>query len=303
MSVFEPFEHGVWFYIAREPGRRPPPAPASDQRARSPAASARRARACSRSPARAMPPSMCTASRNTRTVSASLTSGLAVQRRKPSSRASPCDGEPQRQEMQRQEARQRQAGEPVHHGCDPQRVAAVAGGVELPRAHDSTTAATARSPSAASTSPKPHIENVEGPLALQRRPLRRRSRARRWRRAPPPPARTGRRTAPQPTLPRVRPRISAALKPAARRVEDDGQMRQHQRRHDRRRRPLQDVEADVHGVHLIIPDAASPSCGEGLGVRNRSERRGPRLPVPPATRREDDGDGARPSHHHSSPLI
>ena len=106
-----------------------------------------------------MPPSMCTASRNTSTVSASLTTGLAVHFRKPSSRASPSMARPERQEVQRQEAGERQPRDAVHHGRDPQRVAAMAARVLSRRArrHDSTTAATALRPSAARISPKPHI--------------------------------------------------------------------------------------------------------------------------------------------------
>src|SRR5262245_28817443 len=66
----------------------------------------------------------------------------------------PClaaDGETEREEMQRQENRQRQTGQAMHQRRDPQQVAAV---VHVPRGHHSTTAATARSPSTSSTSPK-----------------------------------------------------------------------------------------------------------------------------------------------------
>src|ERR1700722_19943012 len=62
------------------------------------------------------------------------------------------DGEPARQKMQRQENRQRQTGDAVPHGGEPQRAVAM---FYLPRNHDSTTAATARKPSSASVSPNP----------------------------------------------------------------------------------------------------------------------------------------------------
>src|SRR5580704_12819817 len=60
------------------------------------------------------------------------------------------DGEPKRQEMQRQENRQGETREPMHQGCDPQRAAAMHGAA---RDHDSTTANTARAPSAAKSDP------------------------------------------------------------------------------------------------------------------------------------------------------
>src|SRR5271155_2474815 len=62
------------------------------------------------------------------------------------------DGKAERQEVQRQEDRQRPTGKPVYHGGDPQRAAAM---LYDAHAHDSTTAATARSPSTSSSSPKP----------------------------------------------------------------------------------------------------------------------------------------------------
>src|SRR5580658_1247915 len=60
------------------------------------------------------------------------------------------DGQPKRQKMQRQENRQGQARQPMHQGCDPQRAAAMHGAA---RDHDSTTANTARAPSAAKSNP------------------------------------------------------------------------------------------------------------------------------------------------------
>jgi hypothetical protein len=61
------------------------------------------------------------------------------------------DGEAERQEMQRQKNREPQAGNPVHHGGDPQRAAAIG---RLPRDHGNTTAAMARKPSTKSRTPK-----------------------------------------------------------------------------------------------------------------------------------------------------
>src|ERR1700681_3422064 len=61
------------------------------------------------------------------------------------------DGEAERQEMQRQENGQRQAGEPVHQRSDPEHAIAM---VQSSYRHDSTTAATARNPSTSSKNPK-----------------------------------------------------------------------------------------------------------------------------------------------------
>src|SRR6516225_1318303 len=52
------------------------------------------------------------------------------------------DCKPERQEMQRQEYRERKAGEAMHQRCDPQHARAV-----RHSRHQSTTATTARSPS------------------------------------------------------------------------------------------------------------------------------------------------------------
>src|SRR5436189_6407414 len=52
------------------------------------------------------------------------------------------DGKPERQKMQRQENRKREAGEAMHEGCGPQKARA------MPQSdHESTTAPTARNPS------------------------------------------------------------------------------------------------------------------------------------------------------------
>ena len=83
-------------------------------------------------------------------------------------------------------------------------------------------------------------------------------------------------------LPRVRPRMSARAQASARRVVDDNKMRQHQRHHDHRRRPLQDVEADVHGCAPVIPaSGVSPRAGTRDNAR--------RLWVPDISLREIPG--------------
>src|SRR5499426_1484704 len=61
------------------------------------------------------------------------------------------NGETERQEMQRQENGERQAGKPVHQRRDPKHALAV---TQVPYRHGSTTAATARAPSASSSNPK-----------------------------------------------------------------------------------------------------------------------------------------------------
>src|SRR5579864_1021520 len=60
------------------------------------------------------------------------------------------DGEAKGQKMQRQENRQGEPRQPMHQGCDPQRAAAMHFSA---RYHDSTTANTARAPSAANSEP------------------------------------------------------------------------------------------------------------------------------------------------------
>ena len=67
------------------------------------------------------------------------------------------DGEPKGQKVQRQKAGERQPREPMHHGRDPQRIAAMAADVLSRAWAHSTTAETARRPSAASTTPNIHI--------------------------------------------------------------------------------------------------------------------------------------------------
>src|SRR6266568_3750800 len=59
-------------------------------------------------------------------------------------------GEPERQEMQRQENREREPGQPVHQRRVPQQMPAMS---EPGAHHGSTTAATAKSPSASSSEP------------------------------------------------------------------------------------------------------------------------------------------------------
>src|SRR5580704_16656663 len=66
------------------------------------------------------------------------------------------DGEPNRQEMQRQENCERKTRQPMHHGYDPQCAAAVC---RSTRDHDSTTANTARAPSAANSTPNTTADN------------------------------------------------------------------------------------------------------------------------------------------------
>src|SRR5262245_36209014 len=61
-----------------------------------------------------------------------------------------ADRKPQRQEMQRQEDGERQAGQPVHQRCHPENAVAMR---QSPYRHGSTTAATARSPSSNSAAP------------------------------------------------------------------------------------------------------------------------------------------------------
>ena len=90
---------------------------------------------------------MCTASRNTSTVSASLDVRVGGPLQEAVEPRLSVDGEPERQEVQRQEAGQRQPGDAVHHRRDPQRVAAVAARAEVGvLAHRSTTATTALRP-------------------------------------------------------------------------------------------------------------------------------------------------------------
>src|SRR5215471_9861120 len=62
-----------------------------------------------------------------------------------------ANGETERQEMQRQENGERQAGKPVHQRRDPKHALAM---MQARRRHGSTTAATARAPSASSSNPK-----------------------------------------------------------------------------------------------------------------------------------------------------
>src|SRR5215467_6454598 len=61
------------------------------------------------------------------------------------------NGKTERQEMQRQENGERQAGKPVHQRRDPEHALAM---MQARRRHGSTTAATARAPSASSSNPK-----------------------------------------------------------------------------------------------------------------------------------------------------
>src|SRR5262245_49384798 len=61
------------------------------------------------------------------------------------------NGEAERQEMQRQENSERQAGKPVHQRRDPKHALAMG---QSPRPHGSTTAATARTPRRSSSNPK-----------------------------------------------------------------------------------------------------------------------------------------------------
>ena len=85
------------------------------------------------------------------------------------------DGETKRQEMQRQEDRERQAGKPMHHRGDPQCAAAM---FYLPRDHGSTTAATPRMPSSASSKPNmmaqapaPRSESGDHSVSTLRTPI------------------------------------------------------------------------------------------------------------------------------------
>src|SRR5262245_57717470 len=61
-----------------------------------------------------------------------------------------ADGKPQREEMQREEDSERQAGEPVHQGRHPENAVAMR---QAPGGHHSTTAATARRPRSKSVAP------------------------------------------------------------------------------------------------------------------------------------------------------
>src|SRR5256712_1059718 len=61
------------------------------------------------------------------------------------------NGETERQEMQRQENSERQAGKPVQQRRDPKHAQAMG---QSPRRHGSTTAATARAPRSSSSNPK-----------------------------------------------------------------------------------------------------------------------------------------------------
>src|SRR5262249_51719921 len=61
------------------------------------------------------------------------------------------NGETERQEMQRQEDGERQAGKPVHQRRDPEHALAVA---QVAHRHGSTTATTARTPRRSSSAPK-----------------------------------------------------------------------------------------------------------------------------------------------------
>src|SRR5215470_19881959 len=61
------------------------------------------------------------------------------------------DRKPEREKMQRQEYRKRDAGEAMHQGRNPQNVAAMRQAAE---SHGSVTAATARSPRASRQHPK-----------------------------------------------------------------------------------------------------------------------------------------------------
>src|SRR5262249_19049580 len=64
------------------------------------------------------------------------------------------EGETERPKMQRQEDREREPGKPVDDGGEPQQIAAMLM-LESCGPHGSTTAATARRPSASSSSPIP----------------------------------------------------------------------------------------------------------------------------------------------------
>src|SRR5262245_55472138 len=61
-----------------------------------------------------------------------------------------ADGKPQREEMQREEDRERQPGQPVHKRRQPQQAHAMR---QTPRGHHNTTAATARRPRSKSAAP------------------------------------------------------------------------------------------------------------------------------------------------------
>src|SRR5262249_56719213 len=61
------------------------------------------------------------------------------------------NGESEREEMQRQEYGEREAGKQVHKRRDPTRALAMG---QSPRPHGSTTAATARTPRRSSSNPK-----------------------------------------------------------------------------------------------------------------------------------------------------
>src|SRR5262249_45034226 len=61
------------------------------------------------------------------------------------------NGETERQEMQRQEDGERQAGKPVHQRRDPEHALA---GAQVAHRHGSTTATTARTPRRSSSAPK-----------------------------------------------------------------------------------------------------------------------------------------------------
>ena len=61
------------------------------------------------------------------------------------------DGKSEREKMQRQEYRKRNAGEAVHQGRNPQHIAAMR---QSPESHGSVTAATARSPRASRQHPR-----------------------------------------------------------------------------------------------------------------------------------------------------
>src|SRR4029077_19973509 len=85
------------------------------------------------------------------------------------------DGEAKREEIQREERCARKAGKPMPHRGDPQCAAAM---FDLPRNHGSTTAATPRMPSSASSKPNmtaqapaPRSESGDHSLSTLRTPI------------------------------------------------------------------------------------------------------------------------------------
>ena len=227
------------------PGRRMRPPPRRPRPAER-AASGHRARRSSPPPAAAARPACGSPAGSTRTASASLTSGRSLQRRKPSSLASPSIAKPEREEMQRQEGRQRQPREAVHERGEPERIGAV------------------REPRAVMAAPRRRRPASRARASSSPNAMAARSRARGAERRPfgqhgaQPDRGVHGRGSDEHAVER-RPGDAAAGarenvgggEPLAHGVEDDRQMHQHQRHHERRGQPLPEVEAHIHG--LISP--------------------------------------------------